>query len=128
MHAPQLRRPVYYPGLISWSFFSAGGAKDIYMNKSLDFVFVGMPVETAEGEWCDFLTTRKEVPASHQIAFIPAIAGSFLVCNEIRYSGLVPALRRRWTERGTSTAKLLRDFQNGQSFLTRKAPFMIKLR
>jgi hypothetical protein len=84
------------------------------MNKSLDFVFVRMPVERAEGEWCDFLMTRKEVPGSHQIAFIPAIAGSFLVSNEIRYSGLVPALRRRWTERGASTARLLLDFQNGQ--------------
>jgi hypothetical protein len=84
------------------------------MNKSLDFIFVGMHIERAEREWGDFLTTRKEVPASHQIAFIPTVAGSFLVSNEIHYSGLVPGLRRRWTERDVSTAKLLQDFQNRQ--------------
>jgi hypothetical protein len=84
------------------------------MNKSLDFVFVGMAAERAELEWCDFLTTRKELPAFHQVAFIPAIAGSFLVSNEIRYSGFLRALRRRWTERGIPTAKLLLDFQNRQ--------------
>jgi hypothetical protein len=89
------------------------------MNKNLDFVFVGMPVERAAQEWRDFLTTHKEVAASHQVAFIPAIAGSFLVSHQIRYSGLVPALRRRWTGRGIATAKLLRDFQNRQGVFPR---------
>jgi hypothetical protein len=71
-----------------------------------------MTVERAAQEWRDFLTTHKEVAGSHQVAFIPAIAGSFLVSNQIRYSGLVAALRRSWTVRGIPTAKLLQDFQN----------------
>ena len=82
------------------------------MNKSLDFVFVGMPVERAELEWRDFLTNRREVAAYHQVAFIPAIAGSFLVSNEVRCSGFVPALRRRWTVRGVPTARLLHAFHD----------------
>jgi hypothetical protein len=93
------------------------------MNKSLDFVFVGMPVERAEDEWCDFLTTRRQVPASHPVTFISTMAGSFLVSGEIRYTGLVPALRRRWTERGIPTAKLLQDFQDRQRvFLPSREP------
>jgi hypothetical protein len=95
--------------------FVAEGNGDRKMSKSLDFVFVGMPVEKAELEWCDFLTNRKEVPASHQVAFIPSSAGSFLVNNNIRNSGAVPGLRRRWTERGIPTAKLLHDFENWES-------------
>ena len=84
------------------------------MNKSLDFVFVGMTVEMAEQEWGDYLTTRKQVFAAHKVTFIPAIAGAFLVSNEIRYSGLMPALRRHWTESGIPTATLLQAFQNRQ--------------
>ena len=89
------------------------------MNKGLDFVFVEMPVQRAELEWRDFLTTCKETPAAHRVSFIPAaglaIAGSFLVSNEIRCSGLVQAFRRLWNDRGLPTAKLLNDFLQEQS-------------
>jgi hypothetical protein len=80
------------------------------MNTVLDFVFVHMAVETAEVEWREFLVTRNKVQGSHQVAFIPAIAGSFLVSNEIGHPGLIPAIRKLCSERGVPTSKLLKDF------------------
>ena len=78
------------------------------MNRGLDFVYLEIPFETAEQEWCDFLTRRKALPSLHRVVFISALAGSFLVSNERRPGGIVPGLRRR----AVPTAQLLRDFQD----------------
>ena len=80
------------------------------MNATLDFVFVQLPVERAEIEWHEFLLARNKVQQSHQVEFIPATAGSFLVSNQVNHSGLPSAIRRLCTERDVPTSRLLRDF------------------
>ena len=89
------------------------------INKKLDFVFVDVPVGTAELKWHEFLAIRHEVPAFHQLEYVPAVAGSFLVSNEVRIAGLVPA-QQRSIAGSVPTVKLLRDFQDWQRSSSRQ--------